>query len=247
MKFFELKDISERYMELVNPTSPQKVLTIGQMAGLRPGSRVIDFGCGFGEALSLWARQYGISGIGIDIRENACTRARQKMAEQGLADRIEIVCGNAAEYPFEQHAFDVAACIGATFIWDGFRPTIRKMKEAIRPAGKLVVGEAYWLKRTVPPEFAQQETSVLTEYQLLHMMREEAFDLQYVVRASHDDWDRYESDNWRGLIRWIKENPSHPGRQEVIDHLHTSQDEYLSYSREYFGWALYVLNPAQYP
>jgi len=44
MKFLELKDISERYIELVNPTSPQKVLTIGQMASLKVGSRVIDFG-----------------------------------------------------------------------------------------------------------------------------------------------------------------------------------------------------------
>ena len=246
MKFLELKDISERYMELINPTSPQKVLTIGQMANLKPGNRVIDFGCGFGEALSLWARQFGISGIGIDIRDNACARARQKMVEQGLADRIEIMCGDAAKYPFEQHAFDVAACIGATFIWGGFQPTIHQMKEAIGPAGKLVVGEAYWLTGTVPPELAQQETSVHTEYQLLRMMRDEGFDVEYVVRASHDDWDWYESNNWRGLIRWIEENPSHPERQEVIDHLHASQDEYLRYSREYFGWALYVLNPVRY-
>ena len=32
---------------------------------------------------------------------------------QGIAaDRIEIVCGNAAEYPFEPHTFDAAVCIG---------------------------------------------------------------------------------------------------------------------------------------
>ena len=92
MKFLELKDISERYMELLNPTSPQKVLTVGRIVGLKSGSRVIDFGCGFGEVLSLWAQQFCISGIGIDIRENACARARKKMAEQGLAERIEIVC-----------------------------------------------------------------------------------------------------------------------------------------------------------
>lgn len=246
MKFFELKDISDRYMELVNPTSPQKVLTIGQMADLKPGNHVIDFGCGFGEVLSLWAKQFGISGIGIDIRENACARARRKIIEQGLADRIEIVCGDAAKYSFERRAFDVAACIGATFIWGGFQPTIRQMKEAIRPAGKLVVGEVYWHTGAVPPEFAQQEASVHAEYQLLRMVREEGFDVEYVVRASHDDWDWYESNNWRGLIRWIEENPDHPERREVIDHLHASQDEYLRYGREYFGWAQYVLNPVRY-
>ena len=63
------------------------------------------------------------------------------------------------------------------------------------------------------------------------------------MRASHDDWDHYEAENWRGLLRWIDENPNHPERQQVIEHLHQSQDEYTRYAREYFGWAIYVLNP----
>jgi hypothetical protein len=46
-----------------------------------------------------------------------------------------------------------------------------------------------------------------------------------------------------GWRRWIDENPNHPERQQVIEHLHQSQDEYTRYAREYFGWAIYVLNP----
>ena len=44
MNFLDLKDISERYMELVNPICAEKLLRIGQVMGLRPGQRVIDFG-----------------------------------------------------------------------------------------------------------------------------------------------------------------------------------------------------------
>ncbi len=246
MEFFDLVNISERYMELVNPTTPEKVLTIGRFLGLEEGSRVIDFGCGYGEALALWAERFGISGIGIDVREHACDRARKKMAERGFTDRIEIVCANAAEYPFEKHAFDAAVCIGASFIWGGYRPTLQAMKQAIHSNGKLVVGEPYWLKEHVPPGYAKGEQGVHTEYQLLHMAREEGFDFEYMVRASHDDWDRYEAGNWNGLVRWIEENPDHPERREVINHLHRIQDEYLRYGREYLGWAMYVLNPVSY-
>ena len=46
MKFLDLKDISERYMDLLNPTSPEKILKAGQIAGMKPGDRLIDFGCG---------------------------------------------------------------------------------------------------------------------------------------------------------------------------------------------------------
>jgi len=246
MKFFDLVNISERYMEIVNPSTPEKILTVGKILGVGQDSRIIDFGCGYGEVLALWAERFGISGIGIDTREHACDRAQNKMHKRGMAERIEIVCANAAEYPFEKHSFDVALCIGASFIWGGYRPTIRTMKKAIHTGGKLVIGEPYWLKEDVPPEYAKGEQTVHTEYELLQITREEEFDLEYVVRASHDDWDRYEAGNWYGLIRWIEENPDHPERQDVIDHLHKTQDEYLRYGREYLGWAIYVLNPIRY-
>lgn len=246
MKFFDLVNISERYMEIVNPSTPEKILTVGEILGVGRHSRIIDFGCGYGEVLALWAERLGISGIGIDIREHACERARSKMIKRALADRIEIVCGNGRDYPFEKHGFDAALCIGASFIWGGYRQTIQAMKEAIHTGGKLVIGEPYWLKEDVPQEYTKNVGTVHTEYELLQITREEGFDLEYVVRASHDDWDRYEAGNWYGLIRWIEENPDHPERQDVIDHLHKIQEEYLRYGREYLGWAMYILNPIRY-
>ena len=246
MNFLDLKDISERYMDLINPTSSEKIITIGNYAGLGLGSRVIDFGCGFGEALALWAEYFGISGVGIDLREYACKRARTRLKEGGFDDRIEILCAEASRYRFDPHTFDVAACIGATFIWGGFSATIRAMKEAIPTSGKLIIGEAHWIKEPVPPEYLQAELDFHTEYQLLQIARQEGFDFEYMVRASHDDWDRYEAGNWYGLQRWIEENPDHPERQQVIDHLHESQDSYLRYGKEYLGWAIYVLNSAHY-
>jgi len=168
MTFFDLVDISERFMELVNPSTPEKMVKLGKFLRLREGSRVIDFGCGYAEALTLWAEHFGIAGIGVDIRDRACERARAKVSEKHLTERIEIVCSPGAEYPFQEGAFDAATCI---------------------------------------------------------------------------DWDRYEADNWHGLIRWLEENPDHPERGEVVEHLQKSQDEYLRYGREYLGWAMYVLAP----
>lgn len=243
MNFLDLKNISERTIELVNPTSEEKILRVGKVLALQPGQRVIDFGCGFGEMLALWGENFGISGIGIDIRPYACGRARQKMLDRGLSARVEIVCGSGSEYRFEPHSFDVAACIGASFIWGGFGPSLRAMREAIRPRGKLVIGEPYWLSESVPAAYRLQEKDVLTEYELLQIARRAGFDFETIVRASAEDWDRYECSNWQGLLRWIEENPDHPERQEVIDHLHASQEEYTRFARQYFGWAIYILNP----
>lgn len=246
MDFFDLKDISERYIELLNPSTPEKVLRLGIQLSLAEGQRVIDFGCGFGETLAIWGEHFGISGTGIDIRPYACERAREKMARLGLDGRIEIIQGNAATYPLEAQRYDVAACIGATFIWGGYRESIQAMSRAIKSGGKLAIGEIYWLKDRVPPTYAREEKSAHTEYKLLQIAREEGFDLEYIIRSSQDDWDTYESGNWVGLLRWIEGNPDHPERHEVIEFLHRTQAEYLTYGREYIGWMMQVLNPVRY-
>ncbi len=61
------------------------------------------------------------------------------------------------------------------------------------------------------------------------------------MRASHDDWDAYEAGNWHGLIRWLEENPDHSDRADVLGRLRDSQDEYLSFGRYHFGWAVYII------
>lgn len=244
MDFLELKNIAEQTMRLVNPSSAEKLLRAGQIAGMRPGCRVIDFGTGFAEPLALWASELEVSGVGIDIRPHACERARARLAELDMSDRVEIVCQNAADYAFEPGTFDVATCIGATFIWPGgFREALQTMRRAVRPGGPLIVGEAYWRAPLVPPEFAQPVPEIKSERELLTILHEEGYELGTVMHASRAEWDRYESDNWLGLLQWLREYPEHPDRQQVIDHLHDTQEDYLRYGRHYIGWALYVLFP----
>jgi cyclopropane-fatty-acyl-phospholipid synthase len=45
--------------------------------GLRPGMRVLDIGCGWGEALKFAAERYGVSGVGITISRRQAEYARQ--------------------------------------------------------------------------------------------------------------------------------------------------------------------------
>lgn len=244
MEFFDLVNISERYMELINPSSPEKVLTTGRFLRLAPGRRVLDFGCGFAEPLVLWAERYGIAGTGIDIRPAACERARQKIAARGLAERLEIVCGPGADYAFDEGAFDAAVCLGASFVFGGFENTLAALRRAIHPGGRIALGEPYWRRAEVPAAYAAAQAGIHQEHELLAMVRAAGLELECIVRASQDDWDRYESDNWHGLIRWREENPSHPDRTAVTAHLQRTQDEYLRYGRECLGWAIYVLAPA---
>ncbi len=175
-----------------------------------------------------------------------CERARDKISAHNLEQRIEIFEGKGAEYQYPPHSYHLAACIGASFVWGGYRQALQALKGAILPEGRIVIGEPYWLKDNIPPEFAQSYLMIHSEVKLLEITRQCGLDVAYVLRASPQDWDRYEAGNWLGLLRWIDENPQHAERQQVIDHLHESQEEYFRYGREYFGWAMYLLHPVQY-
>ena len=145
MEFFDLMSISHRNMEILNPSTSEKIIKLGKLLKLNKGSRVIDFGCGCAEPLTLWAEEFGITGIGIDISEDFCDRARKKLARRGLSDRIEIVCSNGADYVFEEGAFDAATCIGATFIFGSYQKTVQVLKRAVNRNGRLGIGETHWL------------------------------------------------------------------------------------------------------
>ncbi len=243
MEFFDLMNISHRYMEILNPSTPEKIIKLGKILRLKKGNRVIDFGCGCGEPLALWAEEFGITGIGIDISKDFCERARKKLGMRGLSDRIEIICSPAADYVFEEGAFDAATCIGATFVFGGYQQTIQTMKRAVHQNGRLGIGETHWLNNQVHPEYAQKQSTTYTEAELARFSRDEGFELEYIIRASRDDWDRYYSDNWYGLIRWLEENPTHPDYEQVFKHFRTDQDDYLQFQRQYMGWAMYCLAP----
>lgn len=244
MDFLSLFDVSERWIDLVNPSSPGKVIGAGEDLGLRRGERVVEFGCGYAEVLLLWAERFGVEGVGIEFRERAAERARRRVAERGLSDRIEIVHADGAAHPVEPGRYDVAACIGASFIWGGFRPMLEALKRAVRPGGRLAVGEPYWRSTAVPPEVREMEKSIHLERDLLAIARAEGLTVSSIRRSDETEWDAYETANWRGLLAWLDENPGHPERGDVLERLRSSQDAYLGAFREHCGWAIYVLREA---
>src|SRR5512136_438273 len=102
MDFFDLMSISHHYMEILNLSTSEKIIKLGKLLKLKKGNRVIDFGCGCAEPLTLWAEEFSITGIGIDISRDYCDRARKKLAMRGLSNQIEIVCSSGADYIFEE-------------------------------------------------------------------------------------------------------------------------------------------------
>jgi SAM-dependent methyltransferase len=234
---------SSQYLQVLSPATPEKLSEVGRILGLDERTRVIDWGCGYGEALRLWGEQFGIRGVGLDIQEFFCERGNEQLAQAGLAGQIRLICGDATAHPLEPGNYDVAVCLGSTGIWGGFRPAIRRMKASLASGGRVVVGEAFYVPEPIPQELIDYEGALHTEYELWQIALEEGFELECIVRAREADWDRYVCSGWMGMLRWLEEHPDHAEREEGLRRLHSSQEMYLKHRRRYERWAIYVLNP----
>jgi len=240
----EIYSIAEQSIEIINPLGMEKLNALASAAGLSKGDRVLDVGCGSGEMLVEWAARFGVSGVGVDLNPGMVERSRAKAIGRGVGDRLEFVSSSGAEYKYEIGAFALGCCIGADFAFGGFRESIRALKPALKDGGRLAVGGSYWLRSDVPDEIALKLPYVTDERELLGIVREEGFELEYLTRASQDGWDEVMRDHWRGFALWLRENPDHEDCGEVLKALRELQDVYFDYEREYHGWAVYLLGPA---
>lgn len=78
--------------------------------GLAPGMRLLDVGCGWGGMAMHAARSYGVRAVGVTLSREQAELARRRVAEAGLADRVEIRLADYREV--DDGPYDAISSIG---------------------------------------------------------------------------------------------------------------------------------------
>jgi SAM-dependent methyltransferase len=206
---------------------------------------VLDLGSGSGEMLCTWARDYGITGTGVDLCQLFTEQAKLRAEELGVADKVMFIHGDAAGYVSGEKV-GVAACIGATWIGGGPIGTAELLAQSLRSGGIILIGEPYW--RQLPPsdDVAKQcEAGSIGDFlmlpELLALFGRHNYDVVEMVLADQDSWDRYESAQWLTMRRWLEANPNDDFACEVRAKLTSAPENYARYTREYLGWGVFAL------
>jgi predicted RNA methylase len=85
-------------MENLGPPIPTPQFVVEKMleAGrVKPGDTVYDLGSGDGRIVITAAQKYGAKAVGVELRPDLCEKARERVKELGLEDKVSIVQGSA--------------------------------------------------------------------------------------------------------------------------------------------------------
>jgi demethylmenaquinone methyltransferase/2-methoxy-6-polyprenyl-1,4-benzoquinol methylase len=109
----------------------------------RPGEKALEIGFGTGHCLVSLAQSVGPTGkvYGLDLSERMLTVARDNLHKAGMAERVELSCGDALKLAYPSDTIDAIFMSFTLELFD--TPEIPLMlaecKRVLRPGGRMMV------------------------------------------------------------------------------------------------------------
>jgi SAM-dependent methyltransferase len=238
---FRFSAIAHGEMAIMNPLSGTTLNETIDELRLAPGSRVLDLGCGKGEALRRVVERYDAHGVGVDLSPFALAQARAASMELRHGT-LQLIEGDALAYHADA-PFDVVMALGPGWEHDSFSTLIRQVYPHAAPGGLLLMADGFW--RTEPSTaylalLGATRDEMGSHVENIRAGMELGLTPLLAATATQRDWDRYE---WRYLgavERWAVEHPTDPQRGAFLERARAGRDRYLGGGREQLGFGIYL-------
>jgi cyclopropane-fatty-acyl-phospholipid synthase len=138
---------------------------------LKEGQRVLDIGCGWGSFAIHAAERHGVSVVGVTLSEPQAALARKRVAERGLADRIEI---RVQDYrAIGDGPFDAVASIGMVEHVGSSQIDVyaRQVAQLVKPGGRVLNHGIARLRMGDPEAGAFTQRYIFPDGAPLHLSR----------------------------------------------------------------------------
>ncbi|MDA8212423.1 MAG: cyclopropane-fatty-acyl-phospholipid synthase [Clostridia bacterium] len=153
--------------ESLDQASENKLHLICKKLDLKPGDRVLDIGCGWGNFLFYAVEKYDVQATGITLSSAQAQYIAEETEKRGLNGRVKAEIIHALEMPFAEGTFDKIVTIGAIEHILDLPKLFQDCRSILTPEGLMLVHgmskpwKIYVDERNSPPD---DESNFLSEY-----------------------------------------------------------------------------------
>jgi ubiquinone/menaquinone biosynthesis C-methylase UbiE len=117
----------------------RSVRLVADLAGVGPGDRVVDVGCGPGRFLRE-AAERGATVVGVDPSAQMRRMASRRIPGR-LRAGVSVLDGTAEHLPLEDGAATVAWAVSSFHHWTDRDAGLAELRRVLRPGGRLLIAE----------------------------------------------------------------------------------------------------------
>jgi arsenite methyltransferase len=114
---------------------------LANLAGVGPGSQVLDVASGRGRTARLLASEFGAEVTGVELSAQSVEASQEEADSAGLRGRARFVQGDAAALPAPSRAFDVVICECAICLFSDKERAVAEIRRVLRPGGTVAIAD----------------------------------------------------------------------------------------------------------
>jgi SAM-dependent methyltransferase len=149
-------DPTGRITDQNHPGGALLVRLLAREAGVEPGCRVLDVGCGLGGPARLLAQEFGARVDGVELTATRYRDAVRLTQLVGLDGQVRIMHGDFLTLDLPARHYDVAWGQAAWVHFPDLGAVFARCAAVLRPGGRVAVEEAYLRGRPQTPDVSRR-------------------------------------------------------------------------------------------
>ena len=232
---FEIFEALHHEMTIDNPMTSADLDEVVALLSPKEGDAVLDIACGHGELLRRLSRRASLSATGVDLSPwmLRTAHALSEAASLGIAWHLADGKDFAAN-----RSFDIAACLGGSWIWHGFGGTVRALAVRAAPGGRIAIGDMHLRDGLDAAAVTKSHGAVESIDELEAHFARHGLDIVGRVNTTDEAWDSYLA-RTRGCVEsWARLHPGDRSASYLEEQQRWQRDH--ARDREILTWSVWV-------